>query len=152
MRFTGHDTSDPIHVYRRSGQSSSTPLSPAVITTIGDTIILRLGAFDDSDITGDDPGLAGHTAITMDSSEGQVSYEQFTEKKKSSGSTSVIINTPSGTSGGNLLIAAVVTDGSTESSLSPPGGEGWTGLFLDDYNNDLTLGVWWKLADASESP
>lgn len=68
MRFTGHDSSDPIDVYLSSGESSSTPTSPAVTTTVDNCLILRLGAFDDDDITIDDPGLSGHTAITMDES------------------------------------------------------------------------------------
>ncbi len=53
---------------------------------------------------------------------------------------------------GELLIAAVVTDRDTESSLSPPAGEGWTEINLDDYYGYVTMGVWWKLAEASESP
>jgi hypothetical protein len=66
MCFTGHDPSDPINDHSTSGESSSTPTSPAVTTTVSDCIILRLGAFDDDDITVDDPGLSGHTSITMD--------------------------------------------------------------------------------------
>lgn len=69
MRFTGQDPSNPINVFAASGQSSSSPTSPAVTTTAGDCIILRLGAFDDGDITIDDPGLSSHTAITMDKAE-----------------------------------------------------------------------------------
>lgn len=68
MQFTGHDSSDPIDVYSAGGQSSSTPTSPAVTTTVSNCMIVRLGAFDDDDITEDDPGLSGHTAITMDES------------------------------------------------------------------------------------
>jgi len=68
MRFTGHDASGPIDDSATDGESSSTPTSPAVTTTVSDALILRLGAFDDGDITVDDPCLSGHTAITMDSS------------------------------------------------------------------------------------
>jgi hypothetical protein len=68
MRFTGHDPADPIDVTATAGGSSSAPPSPAVTTTVADTMILRLGGFDDDDITVDAPGLAGHTAITMDKS------------------------------------------------------------------------------------
>ena len=156
MRFVGHRISDPIDVDEKKGESSSSPTSPSVKTSVDDAVILRLGAFDNSDIIRDNPGLAGHTVITMDSSDstgmGQVLYEQFTERKRPSGSTSVIINKPSGTSAGDLLIAAVVTDGDTKSSMSPPGGEGWTLISLQNKSNDVTLGVWWKLAGASESP
>jgi hypothetical protein len=53
---------------------------------------------------------------------------------------------------GDLLIAALATDGDTTSSLAPPGGEGWTEIDIDDRSGEVTLGAWWKLADASESP
>jgi hypothetical protein len=66
MRFIGHDSGNPIDDYSTYGESSSTPTSPAVTTTVDNALILRLGAFDDDDITEDDPGLPGHTAITMD--------------------------------------------------------------------------------------
>jgi len=68
MQFTGHDSSDPIDVFSAGGQSSSTPTSPAVTTTVNNCMIVRLGAFDGDDITENDPGLSGHTAITMDES------------------------------------------------------------------------------------
>jgi hypothetical protein len=66
MRFTGHDPADPIDISATGGGSASAPSSPAVTTTVADTMILRLGGFDDDDITTDAPGLTGHTAITMD--------------------------------------------------------------------------------------
>ncbi len=68
MHFTGHHLTDPIDVWSSSGESSSTPTSPAVTTTMDNCMILRLGAFDGDDITEDAPGLSGHTAITMDES------------------------------------------------------------------------------------
>ncbi len=68
MRFTGHDPDEPVNVYSVDGESSSTPTSPEVITTVNDCLIVRLGAFDDDDITVDDPGLSGHKVITMDKS------------------------------------------------------------------------------------
>jgi len=68
MRLAGHDSNDPIDSYSTGGESSSAPTSPAVTTTVDDCLILRLGAFDDGDITIDDPGLSGHSAITMDQS------------------------------------------------------------------------------------
>jgi len=151
MRFTGHDPDDPIDDWMRDGETSSTPTSPAVTTTVANTMILRLGAFDNDDITVDDPGLAGHTAITMDrsaSSGGGVLYEAFSEAKQSYGQE-LTINTPAGTGAGDLLIAAVVTDASE--TLSPPGGEGWTLIDQGVGSGAVTLGVWWKLADASES-
>jgi len=68
MRFTGHDPSNPINVSANTGGSSSSPTSPAVTTTVADAMILRIGGFDDDDVTAGDPGLPGHTVITMDQS------------------------------------------------------------------------------------
>ena len=151
MRFTSHDPADPIDVSATYGESSSTPTSPAVTTTVDNCIILRLGGFDDDDITEDSPGLSGHTAITMDqSATRQVTYQEFTEAKAGSNVTSITISTPSGTSAGDLLVAAVATDSSE--TISPPSGEGWTQIDLGYGGSAVTLGVWWKLADASESP
>ena len=65
MRFTGHDPASPIDVYSNSVGSSSVPTSSSVNTTIANTMILRLGGFDDDDITAGAPGLSGHTAINM---------------------------------------------------------------------------------------
>jgi len=67
MRFTGHDLSDPIDAYATGNGISATPASPSV-TVSGNSHILRIGAFENSDITLDDPGLTDHTSITMDSS------------------------------------------------------------------------------------
>lgn len=77
-------------------------------------------------------------------------YNDFTEAKTGSDDTSITISTPD-TNEADLLIAAVATDGDTVSSIEPPGGEGWTEIDISDYHNEVTLGVWWKLADASES-
>ncbi len=154
MRFTGHDTTDPINGSMADGENSSNPTSPSVTTTVDDCIILRLGGFDDGDITVDAPGLSGHTPITMDSSAGGaggVTYEEFTEKKEAAGGTSLTIDTPAGTSEDDLLIAAVVTEADTSGSLAPPGGEGWTEIDIGQRDGKVTLGVWWKLAAASES-
>ena len=65
MRFTGHDPANPIDTSANAGGTSGAPSSPTVTTTVDDTLILRLGGFDDDDITTGDPGLTGHTAINM---------------------------------------------------------------------------------------
>ena len=89
----------------------------------------------------------------MDSSQSSgVSYEEFTEAKAASDTTSLTISTPAGTAEGDLLIAAVATDGDNVDSLAAPAGEGWTQIGLADRGGIVTLGVWSKLADASESP
>ena len=71
MRFTGHDPSTPINDWdvltTGSGQTVN-PVSPEVTTTVDNAMILRLAGFDDDDINIGDPGLPGHTAITMDES------------------------------------------------------------------------------------
>jgi len=90
--------------------------------------------------------------FTGGSSSGTVVYEEFSEAKRTSNGNSLTIPTPAGTSAGDLLIAAVVTDGNKSSSIAPPGGEGWTEISINQRNGQVTLGVWWKLADASESP
>ena len=72
MRFTGHDPADPIDVWEKDRETSSTPTSPEVTTTVDDCLILRLGSFDDDDITLNNPGLSGHVTITMDTSGGTV--------------------------------------------------------------------------------
>jgi hypothetical protein len=69
MRFTGHDSGSPIATAAASMGSSSNPLSTNLITGADGMLILRLGGFDDDDITLDAPGLPGHTVITMDRSE-----------------------------------------------------------------------------------
>jgi len=78
-------------------------------------------------------------------------YREFTEAKAASDTTSLTISTPAGTEENDLLIAVVATDGDTSSSLAPPGGEGWTEINIGAQGSDVTLGAWWKNADASES-
>jgi len=153
MRFTGHDGTDPIDVLSSNGTAGTSPTSPAVTTSVDNALILRLGAFDGDEVTLDTPGLTGHTAITMDTSagSGQVSFQAFTEKKLTWNGRSVTLNTPAGTSAGDLLIATVVTDGDTDSSMAPPGGQGWTRIYRGDENRRVSLGTWWKLAGASEA-
>lgn len=68
MRFTGQDTSFPINVVATAGGNSTAPTSPGVNTTVNDTLILRIGGFDTKYVTSGIPGLAGHSAITMEAS------------------------------------------------------------------------------------
>jgi hypothetical protein len=70
MRFSGNDPTNPINAYSTGGITSSNPTSPAVTATVNNCLILRLGAFDNSDITEGDTGLTGHTTITMTDSGG----------------------------------------------------------------------------------
>jgi type II secretory pathway pseudopilin PulG len=68
MQFTGHNTTTPINAYSTYGQSSISPTSPDVNTTVDNCLILRLGAFDEDDIVVGSTGLSGHTTITMNKS------------------------------------------------------------------------------------
>ena len=91
MRFTGHDPASPIHQFAVSGDVSETPISPAVTTTIGYTMILRLVGFDHNHITVDVPGPIGHTAITMDQSD--------TGPGSASGGAAYVLQSAAGDSG-----------------------------------------------------
>jgi len=72
MRFTGQNAANLIPATYMDGQTSISPISPYVTTSVGNCLILRLGAFDDGDVNTlpepGNPGLSGHTAITMDKS------------------------------------------------------------------------------------
>ncbi len=74
-----------------------------------------------------------------------------TGTKISTAATSVAINTPSGIVEDDLLIAAVSVAGNESSYLSPPLGEGWNAIDINNSSSAVTLGAWWKLADAAES-
>jgi hypothetical protein len=83
---------------------------------------------------------------------GQVAFQEFTEAANALDVTSIVLPTPAGVSQGDLLIAAVSTDGNTVTSLAAPAGEGWTIIDIGQESSAVTFGVWWKLADAGESP
>jgi hypothetical protein len=89
-------------------------------------------------------------AIAASSARAQVVYQEFTEAKASFGTNSLTIPTPAGAGPGDLLIAAVAADGNTINALAPPAGQGWLLIDLGREGGSVTLGVWWKLALASE--
>ncbi len=71
MRFTAHDPVTPINAMATATARSTgntNPTSPAAWTTVPNTLVLRIGGFDDDDIVVNDPGLPDHTPITMDKS------------------------------------------------------------------------------------
>jgi len=71
MRFKGQNLTSPINALSSASSSgSATPTSPAVTTTTNCCQILRLGAFDNSNINVGNPGLSGNSPITMDASGG----------------------------------------------------------------------------------
>lgn len=63
MRFSGHDSGNPIDaISAPANGTSNTPLSESVISTVVDTLILRVGGFNGTDLTG---LPAGHTPISL---------------------------------------------------------------------------------------
>jgi hypothetical protein len=69
MRFTGHDPASPIHKFAvGEGYSSWALTAPAVTTTIGYTMILRLVGIDNNNVYVDSSEMIGYTTITMDGS------------------------------------------------------------------------------------
>ena len=80
----------------------------------------------------------------------QVVFEEFTETSEPSAVLSVTVSTPPRTAQGDLLIAAVAVNSVV--TLAPPPGEGWAEIDRGQGGTAVTLGVWWKLADAAESP
>lgn len=80
---------------------------------------------------------------------GSVVYEEFTEAKLAGNSISLAIDTPPGYAENDLLIAALATDGDSSASLTAPAG--WNLIHVGHSTNDVSLGVWWKLAAASEA-
>ncbi len=123
-------------------------------TDLGNDVIQRSG-LDGANIETLVTGLNATRGLTLDAvsllpstTTASVLFEDYTESNASGNVNSLTISTPAGTSAGDLLIATVVTDGTD--TLSPPAAEGWTTI---DATGDpeVSLGVWWKLADASES-
>ena len=103
MRFTGHDPTDPIPVFSTSSEKSSTPASPNVITFVENSMILRIGGFDDDDITLGDAGVSGHTTIVADQSDSSLF--------SCSGAAAYTLQGMEGNSG----VAAFTLEGSEES-------------------------------------
>ena len=102
-----------------------------LVADLGDVKVIKLGTAES--------GIAG------------IRYGYLSEAAADNYATSITISIPPLTKEGFLLIAAVATDGDTSGSLAPPFGEGWTQIDLDAYDGEVTLGLWWKVADAGES-
>jgi hypothetical protein len=156
MKFTGHNPTSPINASSATGGSSSTPTSPAVTTTVDNCLILRLGAFDDSDINTDSPGLSGHTAITMDSSAATLGLVGYWKLDESSGATIASDSSGSGNNGTlvNMAPASDWVTGKVNNGLDFDG--------VDDYVNcgnnaslnitsNITVAAWVKTRDCGNS-
>lgn len=111
------------------------------------------GGFDTAELNSDGQvimqrAIEWATGLGDDTESSGVRFESFAESQRDSGTTNININLPVGTAEGDLLIATVVTDGETNASLAAP--SGWTLLHREASSDDVSLGVWWKLATASE--
>ena len=75
MKFSSHDPSNPIHGFDFTigPSASSQPNAPTILTTVDNTLILRIGGFNGGSITADDTGLQDYQTITMDASGTNVS-------------------------------------------------------------------------------
>lgn len=80
-----------------------------------------------------------------------VQYEEMTEEKVSTKKDKIRIDIPDGTSAGDLLIAAVAVDGDRSDSLEAKNA-GWNLIAVEQSNEKVTLGVWWKNASFPEQP
>jgi len=68
MRFSGNNLTTPINAFSSAVGKSPAPPCPDVNTTVPNALIVRIGGFDDDDITVDSAGIVGYTTITMDRS------------------------------------------------------------------------------------
>jgi len=78
-----------------------------------------------------------------------VVFEELTVKQASSNTTSLSLDLPAGTSAGDLLIACAAIDGDVMSSVLAPAG--WNVVDVGQEQGQVTFGVLWKIATASES-
>jgi hypothetical protein len=128
MRFTGHNSASPINGMPSIwGGSSSTPTSPAITTTVNNCLILRLGAFDGNDVNAlpapGNPGLWGHTAITMNTtgSRDSVGWWKLDETSgltaadsSGYGNNGTLVNGPTWNPAGGRIGGALVFDGTDD--------------------------------------
>jgi len=145
MRFTGHNSTSPINASSATvGSSSSTPTSPPVTTTVDNCLILRLGAFDGNDVNTlpepGNPGLSGHTAITMDTS-GSSSSVGWWKLDETSGLTAA-----DGSGSGNN---GTLVNGPT---WNPTGGQIGGALAFDGIDDYVNLGTDSSLNFGSSKP
>lgn len=156
MRFAGCDPNNPINASASSGVTSSTPTSPAVTTTVDGCLILRLGAFDDCNITVDSPGLSGHSPITMDSSSslsgGPLGYWKLDE----SSGTSAADSSGNGNNGTlhNMSSPGCWVSGKISNALKFDGSNDYVSLPVGSIIGSLTnctiaLWVYWNGASST---
>ena len=124
MRFTGYDAANPINTSATADQTSSTPTSPAVTTTVNNCLILRLGAFDDSGITVGSPGLTTplHIPITMNSSGGSSASPTYQAAGTAQSGTGAITVAWPAHQAGDIALLFVESCGGQAITLSTPAG------------------------------
>ncbi|HBE68456.1 MAG TPA: hypothetical protein DDW52_09950 [Planctomycetaceae bacterium] len=66
MRFSGHDPADPISSTSVGSGRSATPIVPAAKVPTEQSMVLRLGAFEDNSFNQDQTEITNATTITMD--------------------------------------------------------------------------------------
>ena len=165
-RISGINTSNPINASGDNTGDSASPTAPSLTTTVDGCLILRMyGAEGDERKSTYWP--SGTSGVFQDESSGNVvsgaAYEyqssagqtgtgafSMTGSKKWVAATVAIAPASGGIEEGDLLVAAVAVDGNKKNQLAPPAGQGWIESDLDQQSG-VTLGVWWKQADASEA-
>ncbi|MCA9296601.1 MAG: prepilin-type N-terminal cleavage/methylation domain-containing protein [Phycisphaerales bacterium] len=73
MHITGHDDVTPIRTMTIASGQSSSPVSPGLVTTADNALVIRIGAFAQSDITYGDTGIGDETTILMSGVTGNIS-------------------------------------------------------------------------------
>ncbi len=91
MRFTGHNPANPIHDDATDTGRSSSPTAASVTTTVDECMIVRVGGFDDDDVTNGDAEVSGHTTI--------VANESSSGSSSCSGAAAYVMQPAAGSSG-----------------------------------------------------
>jgi hypothetical protein len=69
MRFTGAHATTPLAGFVTNIGKSSTPTCAATTTSVNNSMVVRILGMDKDKVNIDNPGMTGHTAITMDRSD-----------------------------------------------------------------------------------
>jgi type II secretory pathway pseudopilin PulG len=125
MRFAGSDPTNPINISATNGQTGSTPSSPTVTTTVDGCLILRLGAFDDGYVTEGNPGLSGHSSITMNTSATSATVAFVAAGAIDSDNGAITPALPAGIATGDILLLFLET-ANQAISISNQNGGIWT--------------------------
>lgn len=150
MRFEGHDTTTPINAFAIGGESSDAPDSASATSTVTNGLILRLGAFDGAYITEDDPGLTGHTPITMDKDDSAAPAQagtivQSPMSRESSGSNSFTLSMPSPSPDGDLYIAQIGKESASSINSVP---SGWTVIEDGQSGGATRFATYYRIGDS----